>query len=415
MDDLTRPAPADATQPAPSVASWPNLASPPASSFSPRVSSLPTLLWVLLAILFVFYLAPSLVGRVAYELEHNRQLAQWDVAKQTLASHNLNDVAHDFGAIAKAIGPSVVHIDTVKLVRNRFHDEWSGLLGQQRNYLAEGQGSGVIVDPNGYVVTNWHVVENARSIRVGLSDGRQVDADLVGADPLTDLAVLKVVASELVAAEWGDSDRLDVGSLVWAVGNPYGLDRSITFGIISAKNRQFAESSRDPRTPYQDFLQSDAAVNPGNSGGPLVNVEGKIVGINTAIYGQSYQGISFAIPSNLAHEVYDRLRSEGRVVRGWLGAKLAEMTPDTAREFGLPPVFGALIEGIVPESPAKKAGLRVGDVILEWDGRAIDSPTTLIQLVGRAKVGAKVMVKLLRDGQEMMADVVVEERPSNLQ
>ena len=192
----------------------------------------------------------------------------------------------------------------------------------QYRWETGGQGSGVIIDPAGYILTNYHVVRGANEIRISLSDGRKVDANLVGRDAATDLAVLKVAADGLLAAEWGDSNDLEVGALVWAVGSPFGLQRSITFGILSAKNRAGVAG-----TVYQDFLQTDAAVNPGNSGGPLVDARGRVVGINTAIVGEAYQGISFAIPSSVARGVYERLKTTGRVERaGWVSVSRMSRT-----------------------------------------------------------------------------------------
>jgi serine protease Do len=271
----------------------------------------------------------------------------------------------------------------------------------------EGQGSGVIVDSTGYIVTNNHVVEGAQQIEVHLSDGRKRQADVIGTDPLTDIAVLKIDADSLIAAEWGDSDKLEVGALVWAIGNPFGLDRSVTMGIISAKGRP-------GQNPFQNYLQTDAAVNPGNSGGPLVNIEGKIVGINTAIVGPSYQGVSFSIPSNEARKVYDRLRTEGKVARGWLGVALAQLTPELAKQLGLRQLRGALVQDVVRGAPAEKAGIEPGDVVVEWNGIAVDNSMMLSPLVAATKIGSSVPATIIRDGKSMEIKVTVEERPAEL-
>jgi serine protease Do len=223
-----------------------------------------------------------------------------------------------------------------------------------RRRESSGQGSGVIVDAAGYIVTNYHVIRDATEIEVGLSDGRRLGAQLVGTDSATDLALLRIDADRLTSAEWGDSERLEVGSLVWAAGSPFGLQRTITFGIISAKNRAGVAGNA-----YQDFLQTDAAVNPGNSGGPLVDEQGRIVGINTAIVGEVYQGISFAVPSNVVREVYERLRLEGKFARGWLGVEMDEVTDELADRLGLHVPQGAYVVklvDIIGSSPARSGG-----------------------------------------------------------
>ena len=220
-------------------------------------------------------------------------------------------------------------------------------------YQMEGQASGVIVDPDGYIVTNNHVVENASEIRVTLADNRQFAAEVIGTDPGSDLAVIKIDASKLIAADWGDSGQLEVGEWVLAIGNPYGLDRTVTFGIVSAKNRRGFKNS-----PTQDFLQTDAAVNPGNSGGPLVNMEGQVIGINTAIYGTSYQGISFALPSATAKEVYEQLKKGQPIdhAYGYLGVQLAPLSPADAQRLGVKSGRGALIVKVVPGFAGRPGG-----------------------------------------------------------
>ncbi len=203
-----------------------------------------------------------------------------------------------------------------------------------------------------------------------------------------------------------------MGAPVWAVGNPYGLDRSVTFGIISAKSRRgFSEN------PYQEFLQTDAAVNPGNSGGPLVNVQGEVIGINTAIVGRAYQGISFAIPSETAHHIYDQLRASGNVVRGYLGVQLAqdgEVTPQIAQKLGIQSGSGALVKQVVADGPADKAGIEPGDVIVEWNGKPIDSSTTLRLLIARSEVGSDVECVIVRGGERETKKVRISQLPSNL-
>lgn len=368
----------------------------------PRPNRLPWLM-VLFAVLLVFLLLPTLVERILYAVVRGRERAEVDVAREQLPTPTLREISRQFALVAKAIGPSVVHIDTIQVVGGRdplTRRAW-------RQYEALGQGSGVIVDEAGYILTNNHVVENAHSITVTLRGDETRDAQIVGLDETTDLAVLKIPSGGLIAAEWGDSDALQVGSPVWAVGNPFGLDRSVTFGIISAKNRRvFSKNS-----PYQDFLQTDAAVNPGNSGGPLVDVTGKIVGINTAIIGRRYQGVSFSIPSSIAKGVYDRLRESGRVVRGYMGALLDDPTPESVREVGLKPIEGARVVEVERNGPADKAGVRKDDVVVEWDGHSVGDATELTLLVGKAKIRSRVKVTAMRDGERIEFELTVGERP----
>jgi serine protease Do len=260
-------------------------------------------------------------------------------------------------------------------------------------------------------MTNYHVVKDASSVEISLADGRTVPANLVGFDELTDLAVLKVDAKKLVSAEWGDSDELDVGSPVWAAGSPFGLQRSVTFGILSAKNRAGVAG-----TPYQDFLQTDAAVNPGNSGGPLVDTRGRVIGINTAIVGEAYQGISFAVPSSVAHAVYDRIKNGGHVARGWLGVQMLEINGEIADRIGLPDTEGVFVEYIVGSktSPAGLSGMQKGDVIRDWNGEKIITRATLARMVAKTQVGSEASVTIFRDGQQMVLKLHVAERPADL-
>ena len=365
-------------------------------------------LLAILGILAVVWQFPSFLERIEYARVHGRERAESDIARGELKDGKITDLSRMSGQIAKLVGPSVVHIDTVRVVNGRrASDEWAHLFGGQAQFQSEGQGSGVIVDPAGYIVTNNHVIDRAVKIEVQLSDGRKKIAEVIGSDPLTDIAVLKIDAGNLVAAEWGDSDQLEVGALVWAIGNPFGLDRSVTFGIISAKGRPGAN-------PFQNYLQTDAAVNPGNSGGPLVNIEGKIIGINTAIVGPSYQGVSFSIPSNEAREVYQRLLTDGKVARGWLGVALAPLTPALAKQLQLTELKGALVQEVVPESPAAKAGFEIGDVVIKWNGEPVDTPGMLSPMVAATAIGSKAQALVIREGEPVELEVAVEERPAQL-
>jgi serine protease Do len=378
------------------------------------------LLWILLMLSMVL-VTPYVAQRVQYALTYGRLRAQVDVATEeldrlakTTELVSLADTSKVFRMVAQRIEPSVVHIDAAQGAggrTTRISDEfpWLGPRGDVPRVV--GQGSGVIVDASGYIITNFHVIQNSTSLAVKLSDGRTVDKiTVVGADPLTDLAVLKIDADGLIAATWGDSQALEAGDWVLAVGNPYGLDGSVTSGIVSAKQRRrLAQQSI-----YQDFLQTDAAVNPGNSGGPLVNVKGEIVGITTAIVGRSYQGISFAIPSEIARDVYERLVKNGRVARGWLGVAPGDVTPDVVRQLGLREARGALVRMVEPDSPAQQAGVERGDVILQWDGQAVADPTELVLAIGRTKIGSTVKVRIWRSGGEIDLQVTVAERPPDL-
>jgi serine protease Do len=308
----------------------------------------------------------------------------------------LNDLELASRLVAKRVEPSVVSI---------VRPGGRGL---------EGQGSGVIVDPEGYIVTNYHVVARARQIEVRLSDRRIAQATVVGDDAFSDIAVLKIDLPNLIAAEWGDSEKLEVGDLVWALGSPFGLERTLTFGIVSAKSRR--SGSRILSSPYQEYLQTDAAVNPGNSGGPLVNIEGQIVGINAAIFGEAYQGISFAIPSSLAREKYDELRAEGRIERAWLGIIPVEVPDEVQQQLGLKLGEGVYVAEVEPRTPAARSGVRVGDVILKWNDHVATDPTLLSRAIAATEIGSTATLVLLRadgssDVQRITLDVEVERRP----
>jgi serine protease Do len=356
-------------------------------------------LWVLLAVFTLLLTGPYLVGRFVYQTTYNELQAGYDVATTTLASlkPRLNDLELASRLVAKRVEPSVVSI--VRPGRRGLH----------------GQGSGVIVDKAGYIVTNSHVVEAARSIEVRLSDRRTADAFVVGADPMTDIAVLKINADNLIAAEWGDSDELQVGDLVWALGSPYGLERSLTFGIVSAKSRR--SSSHVSPSLYQEYLQTDAAVNPGNSGGPLVNIEGQVVGINAAIFGDAYQGISFAIPSSLARDRYEQLKANGRIERAWLGIEPLDVPEDVRAQLGLDLGEGVYVGEVRLSAPAGRAGVRPGDVILKWNEHVANDPTLLSRAIAATEIGSTAKLLLVRAGdagsEQIALDVKVEAHPDN--
>jgi S1-C subfamily serine protease len=334
--------------------------------------------FTVLIFLLMVAAAPYLVGQFVYQIRFNNLKADVDVATGALKSGKprLTDFELASRMIAKRVEPSVVSI---------FRPGFQG---------REGQGSGVIIDPAGYVMTNNHVVSGASSISVHLADGRITPATIVGADDVTDLAVLKIDSPNLIAAEWGDSDELEVGDLVWALGSPFGLERSFTFGIVSAKGRR--SGSRLTKNLYQEYLQTDAAVNPGNSGGPLIDIEGKVIGINAAIFGPSYQGISFAIPSSVAKDEYAQLRTKGWIERAWLGIRPVEVPQEIAQQLGLAIGEGVLVERVEPEAPADRAGIHRGDVILKWNDVAATDPTLLSRAIAATKVGSTAKVRLVR-------------------
>src|ERR1035437_7382607 len=275
-----------------------------------------------------------------------------------------------------------------------------------------GLGSGVIVTKDGYVLTNNHVVDNAGEVKVTLQDGREYTAKVIGRDPKSDIAVIKIDASNLPAVSMADSDKVQVGDIVLAIGNPFGVGQTVTTGIVSATGRGNLGIE-----DYEDFIQTDAAINPGNSGGALVDVEGRLIGINTAIYsrtGGNY-GIGFAIPSDLARNVMDSLISYGSVARGYLGVMIHDVTPGLAKEFKLKDSSGALVVEVVPKGPADKAGFKDGDVVLEYNGKKVIDSRRLRLAVGETKPGTTVPVKILRDGSTRNLEVTVQQLPGTEQ
>jgi serine protease Do len=275
-----------------------------------------------------------------------------------------------------------------------------------------GMGSGVIVSHDGYIVTNNHVVEGSREVTVTLPDKREFKGKVVGTDPKTDLAMIKIDAKDLPSISWGDSAGLQVGEYVLAVGNPFGLNSTVTSGIVSALGRGGMGI-----TQYEDFIQTDAAINPGNSGGALVNTRGELVGINTAIVSQTggYQGVGFAVPSTMAKPIADSLMKTGKVVRGHLGIGIQDLTSDLAQSFGLQAVKGALVSDVKEDSPAAHAGLKQGDVITKYQGIAVDGPRALQRAVTQTPIGTKVTITVMRDGHEQALHATVGEQSDRIQ
>ena len=341
----------------------------------------------------------------------------------TKSAETLTQLSDALSEVAAVSTPSVVNISTTRVVKQSeqtpfdFFDDpfFRRFFGDQfqhpnvpREHKEQSLGSGVIVSEDGYIVTNNHVIEKAQEIKVLLTNKRDYKAKLIGADPKTDIAVVKIEATGLPALAWGDSNRLRVGEVVFAIGNPFGLNSTLTMGVISAVGRANVGIA-----DYEDFIQTDAAINPGNSGGALINVHGELVGINTAIVSRSggYQGIGFAVPSGMAKQVMESLIKYKKVVRGWLGVSIQEVTSDLAEEFGVKDLKGALVSGVLKESPAEKAGIRQGDVLLGFNGKDVEDTGHLRNMVSQTPVGTKVKVRLLRQKKELELDVIIAELP----
>jgi len=329
-----------------------------------------------------------------------------------------------FAPIVKKVSPAVVKVFTTTKIHNTayngmpeidefwrrfFGDEFPGR-GPRRNYgtpRQQGIGSGVIATKDGYILTNNHVVDGADEVKVALQDGREFTAKVIGRDPKSDVAVIKIDAKDLPAVPMADSDKVEVGDIVLAIGNPFGIGQTVTTGIVSATGRG------NMGLDYEDFIQTDAAINPGNSGGALVDADGRLVGINTAILSRSggNQGIGFAIPVNLARDVMESLVKEGHVTRGYLGVMIQDINPALASQFKLKDTSGALVGDVTPHSPADKAGFKNYDVVLEFDGKKVTDSRHLKLEVARTKPGETVPVKILRDGATKTLEVTVKELP----
>ena len=288
-------------------------------------------------------------------------------------------------------------------------EQFFGRGRQQRPQVRQGAGSGFVIDPRGYILTNNHVVEGAFNIRVKFDDGRILEAEVLGTDPLTDVALIKLKAapSNLPFVKLGDSDAMRVGDWVVAIGNPFGLASSVSTGILSAKAREIGA------TQYDDFLQTDAAINPGNSGGPLFNLRGEVIGINTAIVSGG-AGIGFAVPSNLAKALIPQLEKNGKVTRGYIGVKLQNLTPELAKALNVPQSSGALINDVTKNSPGEKAGLKADDVVVSLDGKKVDSSSALSRNVALRPPNSTVTLGVVRGGKSQDVKVTLTSRPGDL-
>jgi len=321
-----------------------------------------------------------------------------------------------YAAAVERAAPAVVNVFTSKRVAERrspllddpVFRRFFGDQGQTRERVETSLGSGVIVSADGYVLTNNHVIQGADEIQVALNDGRSTAAELVGKDPDTDLAVLRIRLDKLPVISVGRSEQLRVGDVVLAIGNPFGVGQTVTQGIISATGRKQLGLST-----FEDFIQTDAAINPGNSGGALINAHGDLIGINTAIFSRSggSQGIGFAIPSHLAEQVLQSIVAHGRVIRGWLGVEIQMLTPALAESFGLESAEGAVIAGVLRNGPADRAGLRPGDVILRIDDQPIRNSQAFLKLVTERKPGEQLRIRGVHDGERFEIMATVAERP----
>jgi len=332
-------------------------------------------------------------------------------------------IPESFSKLAETVSPAVVNISTVKTIKgggpvfrhfhqnppgdqDPFKDFFDKFFGneQQREFKQRSLGSGFIIDKDGYIVTNNHVIDDADEIKVKLNSGKEYDAKIVGRDPSTDIALIKIKAdSSYSVAKLGDSDALKVGEWVVAIGSPFGLAHTVTAGIVSAKGRVIGSG------PYDDFIQTDASINPGNSGGPLLNMKGNVIGINTAIIA-SGQGIGFAIPVNMAKDVIKQLKEQGEVTRGWLGVGIQDINDEMADYYGIKDKEGVLISKVFPGDPADEAGIKTKDIITEVNGQKIKSSHELTRIIADFHVGEKVKIKVLRDGKEKTFTVKIAKR-----
>ena len=373
-----------------------------------RVNGTKTKVFIIMVLLTAGFFAVTNLGLLA------------DVEAKSSTSFN---APNGFSDLAEEVSPAVVNIRTEKTVKgggrvfrqfhpgpfgknDQYRDFYDKFFGQehQRKFKQRSLGSGFIIDAKGYIVTNNHVIENADKIKVKLKNGEEFDAEIVGRDPNTDLALIKITSSNsLPVVALGDSNDLKVGQWVVAIGSPFGLEHTVTAGIVSAKGRVIGSG------PYDDFIQTDASINPGNSGGPLLDMQGKVVGINTAIVA-SGQGIGFAVPINMAKSVIAQLKKSGEVSRGWLGVGIQQVSKEMAEYYGLEDEKGALVVKAFPGDPAYNAGIRAKDIIIEVNGKKIADSRDLTRKIADISVGSKAEIKVLRAGKVKTFDVVIAKR-----
>ena len=360
----------------------------------------------ILTIALVFFLSLSWVGTISAETE------------QTEPYLALESFSNSIADIAEKVGPAVVNIDTVRMVKqgSPFFSQdpiFRQFFGEQfkdysRTIPQKGTGSGFIISQEGYILTNEHVIHKAEKIKVTLSDGREFTGKLIGSDLDSDIAIVKIDSDDLPIVTLGDSDKLRVGEIVVAIGNPYGLQQTVTMGVVSAEGRSIPVEEHT----YRNFIQTDAAINPGNSGGPLLNTKGEVVGINTAIIAYA-QGIGFAIPINIPKKNIDELIKLGKVRRSWLGVYIQEVTPEIAEQFGLSEdAKGVLVGDVVNDSPAEKSGIERGDIITKVNDEEVDSPGELQDKIRSIEIGKKANIEVVRDGKEISFVVIIDEMPT---
>ncbi|MBN1807983.1 MAG: trypsin-like peptidase domain-containing protein [Planctomycetes bacterium] len=378
-------------------------------------------LWLTLAI------AVSLAAALVVEPFLPKVEAEQDPSRQQIEKRlkELPDSAEGFRLVAKLARPAVVHINAMRIVHVRTPEyQFDPLLRQffdeeylrryysrrfpQKGYVLKGLGSGFLVSEDGLILTNNHVINDADDITVGLADGREIPAKLLGTDPRTDVAVLKIEETSLPYLKLGDSDRIQVGDWVFAFGSPFGLDQTMTSGIVSAKGRRGMGI-----VDYEDFIQTDCAINPGNSGGPLVNMRGEAVGMNTAIVSRSggYQGIGFALPANIAKKIVEQIRNKGHVVRGWLGVTAGDLTSLWRKRLKIPGTGGAYILKVAQGGPGAVGGLRENDVVLTMDGAELSNTDDFFNRIAMAPPGKIVNLNVYRDGETVPVTVTIGEQP----
>jgi serine protease Do len=366
------------------------------------------------------FLAIAVAG-LGYGMNATGKYAEKTATQATGPAVGTIMIPNSFSDLAEIVRPSVVNIQVSKKLQNTglekfggnpfgegspfgdFFGPFGGFGNRPPARRQEGIGSGFIISNDGQILTNNHVVEDADQIKVKLADGKEFDGKIIGRDPKTDLALIKIKESkDLKPLKLGNSDAIRVGSWVLAVGSPFGLEQTVTAGIVSAKGRVIGSG------PYDNFIQTDASINPGNSGGPLINMQGEVIGINTAIIA-SGQGIGFAIPINLATDIASQLQKHGRVTRGLLGVTIQDITPELAKSLGLDKTKGALVSQVLPGESADKAGMKQGDVIVNFDGRNIENSHELPLIVAGTKIGKETTVTVIRDGKELKLKATIGE------
>jgi serine protease Do len=368
------------------------------------------ILWIPIILFFGF-----LLGGITYYFINKTSVPAYNVFVPNVPRH-IEETSRAFSEIVKVVSPSVVNISSIKVIKKKspfddFFDFFHPSPDKDKKWKEQSLGSGVIVSSDGYIVTNNHVIEQSDEIKVTLFDKRVFKAKVVGVDPKSDIAIIKIDSKGLPTINWGDSNNLQVGEFVLAIGNPFGLSHTVTMGIISAVGRANVGIA-----DYEDFIQTDAAINPGNSGGPLVNIRGELIGINTAIFSRTggFQGIGFSVPSNMVRFIMNQLINEGKVTRGWLGITIQDLTPEIAQKFELNAYEGVLVSDVTKGGPAHKAGIIRGDIIVEFDGKKVSDVAALKNMVAQSKIGSSVNLRIIRQNKETSLKVIIKELPSDV-